>query len=85
LSSGIAVSADDDVVKRIAALEALAEQAYADMYETRYPAGCYADLKDYFSEAISTAQQAGLDEEVTRLNKRLDHCKEVYRKQFSSF
>jgi hypothetical protein len=73
----------DGALKRIAALEVLAEQAYADMYETRYPLGCYADLKDYFSEAISAAEQAGLDAEATRLRERLDHCKQVYRKQFS--
>jgi hypothetical protein len=70
-------------LKRIVEFEVLAEQAYADMYDSNYPVGCYANLKDYFSAAISAAHDAGLTEEVQRLQKRLDHCKQVYRKQFS--
>ena len=76
---------DQNILQQIAKCEALAEQAYEEMYDSRYPVGCYADLKDYFSAAISAANQAGLTDEVERLEKRLDHCKEVYRKQFSSF
>ena len=75
---------DQNILKQIAKCEALAEQAYEEMYDSRYPVGCYANLKDYFSAAISAANQAGLTDEVERLEKRLDHCKEVYRKQFSN-
>jgi hypothetical protein len=52
------------------------------MYDSRYPAGEYSDLKDYFGEAIGLARRAGLTAEVDRLSKRLEHCKAVYRKQF---
>jgi hypothetical protein len=76
---------DQNILKQIAKYEALAEQAYEEMYDSRYPVGCYANLKDYFSTAISAANQAGLTDQAERLEKRLDHCKEVYRKQFSSF
>jgi hypothetical protein len=55
------------------------------MYDSRSPAACYSDLKDYFGQAIVAARRAGLDEEAARLMARLDHCKQVYRKQFSAF
>ena len=76
---------DQNILKQIAKCEALAEQAYEEMYDSRYPVGCYADLKDYFSAAISAANDAGLTDEAMRLQTRLDHCKQVYRKQFSGF
>ena len=69
----------------VAALEALAEKAYDEMYDSRSPAGCYSDLKDYFRDAISAAERAGLTEDAARLEKRLAHCKAVYRSQFSKF
>ena len=75
---------NEDTRQRIAELEALAEKAYDKMYEARFPIGCFADLKDYFSEAIGTAERAGLLDEANRLRRRLEHCKEVYRKQFSN-
>ena len=37
------------------------------MYETRYPAGQYSDVKDFFALAIDCARRAGLNEEVERL------------------
>jgi len=76
---------NDADLKLMAQCEALAERAYADMYETRYPSGCYADLKDHFIDAITAAERAGLSDEAKRLRTRLDHCKQVYRKQFSRF
>jgi hypothetical protein len=57
-------------------------EGYDQMYDSRYPAGEYSDLKDYFGEAIGLARRAGLTAEVDRLSKRLEHCKAVYRKQF---
>ena len=71
------------LLKRIAACEALAEKAYDAMYDSRYPAGEYSDLKDYFREAIDLAERAGLTAEAERLSQRLEHCKAVYRKQFT--
>ena len=71
------------LLERIAACERLAEKAYDAMYETRYPAGENSDLKDYFREAIDLAERAGLTAEAERLTKRLEHCKAVYRSQFT--
>ena len=71
--------------KHAAEYEALAERAYEAMYNSRSPTACYSDLKDYFSQAIAAARRAGIDEEAARLMARLDHCKQVYRKQFSTF
>jgi hypothetical protein len=34
----------DDELRRMAELEALAEKAYDEMYETRFPAGLYSEL-----------------------------------------
>jgi hypothetical protein len=71
------------LLARLATCEARAEKAYDAMYDSRYPAAEYSDLKDYFAEAIRLARQGGLTAEVERLSKRLEHCKTVYRKQFT--
>jgi hypothetical protein len=78
-------SSDEASLKEIAEYEALAEKAYGEMYDSRSPAACYSDLKDYFAQAISAAERFGLNAEAKRLSKRLDHCKQVYRNQFSDF
>ena len=71
--------------RQVAEYEALAEGAYAEMYDSRSPAGCYSDLKDYFAQAIGAAERAGLNDDAERLTKRLEHCRQVYRSQFSTF
>jgi hypothetical protein len=71
--------------KTVARFEALAERAYTEMYDSRSPAACYSTLKDYFAMAIGAAERAGLHDEAKRLSERLDHCKKVYRSQFSDF
>jgi hypothetical protein len=76
---------DDDELRRMADYEASAEKVYDEMYHTRYPIGCYSEFKDLFAYAIGAARRAGRPDEVERLSKRLEHCKEVYRKQFSQF
>jgi hypothetical protein len=76
---------DKSLLAEMRACEALAEKAYDEMYDSRSPAACYSDLKDFFASAIAAATQAGLPEEAERLSKRLAHCKQVYRKQFASF
>jgi hypothetical protein len=81
----MATPTPDDARQQVARLEALAEKAYDEMYETRYPLGCYADLKDLFADAIGLAERAGLTEDAARLRQRLDHCKKVYRSQFANF
>jgi hypothetical protein len=78
-------SSDDESRKEITKYEALAETAYNEMYDSRSPAGCYSDLKDFFAMAIGAAERAGLHDEANRLNARLDHCKNVYRSQFVGF
>jgi hypothetical protein len=71
--------------QEITKYEALAEKAYSEMYDSRTPAACYSDLKDYFAMAIGVAERVGLQDEAKRLRERLDHCREVYRSQFSGF
>jgi hypothetical protein len=75
----------EDELRHMAEFEARAEKAYDEMYETRFPAGLYSDIKDFFALAIGAAGRAGRPDEVARLSKRLDHCREVYRKHFSGF
>jgi hypothetical protein len=79
--------AAEDEASRVEVIkyEALAEAAYEEMYETRFPSGPYSDVKDYFALAIGAAERAGLVDDAKRLNARLEHCKEVYRRQFSQF
>ena len=74
---------DQSLLEQMRRCEALAEKAYDEMYDTRYPAGPYSDLKDFFLAAIVAAREAGLPEEAERLSKRLAHCKAVYRSQFT--
>jgi hypothetical protein len=62
--------------------EALAEQAYDEMYEGRVN-GRWSDIKEYLGMAISSAEREGLNEEAKRLQKRLDHIRAVVRSQFS--
>jgi hypothetical protein len=75
----------DDELRRMAEFEALAEEAYDDMYKTLHPIGPYSGFKEFFAVAIGAAKRAGRPDEAARLTKRLEHCREVYRKQFSSF
>ena len=79
------VASDEDNRKEVAKYEALAEAAYDEMYDSRSPAARYSDLKDYFAMAIGAAERAGLHDEAKRLGTRLDHCRNVYRSQFSGF
>jgi hypothetical protein len=76
---------DEAARAQVAKLEALAEKAYDDMYESRSPRGCYANLKDYFVDAIGAAERAGLHADAKRLQDRLLHCIKVYRSQFGNF
>ncbi len=72
-------------LEEMARFEQLAEKAYDEMYETRYPTGLYSELKEYFALAIAAAERAGRGDEAERLRQRRDHCKAVYRSQFSQF
>jgi hypothetical protein len=78
-------ASDEDSRKEVAKYVALAEAAYDEMYDSRSPAARYSDLKDFFAMAIGAAERAGLHDEAKRLSARLDHCRNVYRSQFSGF
>jgi hypothetical protein len=64
--------------------EALAESAYDGMYDSRSPTGCYSRAKEALYSAIELADQLGRKKDVERLQKRLQHIKDVFRHQFSS-
>jgi hypothetical protein len=64
--------------------KAIGEKAYDQMYETHgSPSGLYSDAKEAFYDAIRTARELGLADEVQELEKRLEHIKAVFRSQFS--
>jgi hypothetical protein len=70
--------------KEIARFEALAEQAYSTMYDTRdhNVKGCFDDALYNLSRALDIATMRGLDDDVARLTKRRDHIQAVYNSQF---
>jgi hypothetical protein len=65
--------------------ERRAEEAYAEMYEARRAKEPYEDACFAFARAIEAAQRLGLDEEVARLNRRVEHIRAVYNNQFRGF
>lgn len=67
-------------------LKALGEKYYDDMYEAHSSSGasaCYSDAKECFYDAIGLARRLGMEEEVSALEKRLEHIKAVFRSQFT--
>ena len=72
-----------DPHERLRVLEQLGEKHYDAMYDSRSPAGEYADAKDAFRSAIALAFQLGETETEKRLEARLAHIKAVFRSQFS--
>ena len=75
-----------DDASHMRALEALAERAYDEMYETHNQsaaAACYSEAKECFREAIAVAQRIGALDDVARLEARLAHVKAVFRSQFT--
>jgi hypothetical protein len=70
--------------KEIARFEALAEQAYSTMYDTRdhNVKDCFDDALYNLSRALDIAQMRGLTEEAERLTKRCNHIRAVYDSQF---
>jgi hypothetical protein len=63
------------------------EQAYDDLYEKAHSSSAatayYSDAKESFYSAIELAGELGLEQEVEKLEKRLEHIKGVFRSQFS--
>jgi hypothetical protein len=73
----------DEAIPDYKKYEALAEEAYADIYDSfRNPAGCWSDCKDWFVMAIGSAERQKLVSEVERLHARFDELKRHYRSQF---
>jgi hypothetical protein len=70
--------------KEIARFEALAEEAYSTMYDTRdhNVKDCFDDALYNLSRAIDIARIRGLTDEAARLTKRSDHIRAVYNSQF---
>jgi hypothetical protein len=65
--------------------ERLAEQSYTEMYEARRAKEPYEDACLAFARAIAVAQRLGLDQEVERLTRRVEHIRAVYNSQFRGF
>jgi hypothetical protein len=70
--------------KEIARFEALAEEAYSTMYDTREHnvKDCVEDALYNLARAIDIAEMRGLTAEVERLRKRRAHIQAVYDSQF---
>ena len=64
-------------------MEAEGEAAYKEMYDSSYPTGSYSRAKDALYAAIALARRLGRQNDVERLEKRLQHIKDVFRHQFS--
>ena len=79
--AGVA-QADEPKLPLYREFEALAEQAYDDLYEGRI-VGRWSDIKEYLAMAIGSAEREGLSDEAGRLRNRLEHIRKVVRSQFS--
>jgi hypothetical protein len=69
--------------KEIARFEALAEEAYSTMYDTREhnAKDCFDDALYNLGRALDIAQMRGLKDDADRLNKRIEHIRAVYNNQ----
>ncbi len=68
---------------RLKELEAIAEHAYAEMYDSNSPTASYSEAKEAFHDAIAYARSIGRRKDVERLERRLEHVKNVFRHQFT--
>jgi hypothetical protein len=77
----------EEMLARMEALKAFAEQAYDDLYEKAHcssdATGFYSTAKEALHDAIRIASELGLAEEEAKLNARLAHIKAVFRSQFT--
>ena len=69
--------------QKMGQLERWGEEAYDRMYDSRRPSGDYSEAKENFHMAIQLARELGREDEVQRLEARLQHIKDVFRSQFS--
>ncbi len=70
--------------KEIARFEALSEEAYTRMYDTRdhNVKDCFDDALYNLDRALDIARMRGMSDEIARLAKRRDHIRAVYNSQF---
>jgi hypothetical protein len=68
--------------EEIARFEALAEEAYAGMYDAHRPKEHAEDALLNMQRAIDAAAALGLKDEAQRLTERRDHIQSVYNHQF---
>jgi hypothetical protein len=76
---------DADDAQRLKELEATAEAEYEEMYDSPSPTAAYSRAKEVYNDAIAFARTLGWLDEVARLEKRLQHLKDVFRTQFADF
>jgi len=70
--------------KEIARFEALAEEAYTRIYDTRVHEAkeCIEDALYNLGRAIDIAEMRGIKHDVERLKKRREHIVAVYDSRF---
>jgi len=69
-------------------LEQRAEEAYERMYEAlgaNAAGACFREVKELLSGAISMARRLDLEDEAIRLEKRLEHIRQVYEHQMRDY
>ena len=64
-------------------LERRGEEIYDEMYESSSSHGYLSEIKECFNAAIDAAEADGLSAEAQRLQARLDHIVEGYRRHFT--
>ena len=64
-------------------LERRGEEIYDEMYETSSPRGYLSEIKECFTAAIDAAESEGSSDEAKRLQARLDHIVDGYRRYFT--
>jgi hypothetical protein len=70
-----------DTSQKLRQYERWGEEAYTRMYDSRSPSGDYSEAKENFHMALQLAQELGRQDEVQRLEARLQHIKDVFRSQ----
>ena len=69
-------------------LQQRAEEAYDRMYDVlgaNAAGACFREAKELLSGAVSMARRMGLEDEAGRLEKRLEHIRQVYQHQMRDY
>jgi hypothetical protein len=65
-------------------LKERAEEIYEEMYEASSPVGAgayFSEIKELMYKALNIAMELGLDNEVKKIEKRLENIRRVYESQ----